>query len=548
MQDRWTVLDKLGSGGFGVVYLARHERPPLDYERHVAVKILHPHLTSAELLQRFQDEARLLGRVRHSAIVSSGPPVRLVDPSGTLFGGQPVDAIVMDLADGVPLSTWTDHGLQVPPTIALAIVGRVAEVLHEVYHQTWKGEPLHLVHRDLKPCNLMISRGGDVRVLDLGIARANTTFFAERKRTRGVIGTPGYVPPERRANRDSDNDPAVDVFALGVVLHELLTARMPDDEAVVPTLIPSGDPALMDALKLSQQMRSPAPTDRPPMREVARLASGLQRRVTGVPLADWCEQQVADRAAPAEVIGVTLVESAAAVTARASQAGEASDAQQPTAIPALPTAVTTTEAARPSPRRFGWIALGAAGVLAAFVWAMPRFSPEGPPTQDPVTVEAQDDAAAEPAPPPPVADQAPTRAAPAPTAPGEVRQPTPPPTPKPQALSPAEPVAPVKPAAVEPRPAQPEVRPPAEAPPVAPPAGEVRFSDPSLRGTLRGPGGSVSVPSGEVPPGSYSLELRHGASSAPALDEAGAPLVVRVEAGGRLKLSCSPLTWRCRRS
>ena len=256
----------------------------------MAVKLLSPEHSTPQMVERFRHEARLLGRIQHGAVIKGGPPLWLacVEGSPSREGAGPMAAFVMDYVAGSPLSRWTEAGMALPPTVALSVIARVAGVMHHVHHQEEDGRPLGVVHRDLKPSNVMIERGGDVRILDLGIARANLTFISQRQATVGVIGTPGYIAPEQVERLWDESNPAAgDVYALGVMLHELLTGRHPSVRAHQ-----APPPEAVDGLALAAVLRDVEPHNRPDFREVARRAEALARGAEGPSLADWCEREV----------------------------------------------------------------------------------------------------------------------------------------------------------------------------------------------------------------------------------------------------------------
>jgi hypothetical protein len=308
-RDRYQVIGRLGSGGFGVVYLARHQRADVGYERRVAIKVLAEEHTHPAVVERFRHEARLLGRIQHSAVVKGGPPIWLARWTSGVPSRQrpkPFAAFVMDFVPGAPLSRWTDVGRTVPPAVALRVIGRVAEVMHQVHHQTEDGSPLGVIHRDLKPSNVMIGRGGDIHLLDLGIARANLSFILDRKATVGLVGTPGYIAPEQLQGL-STPVPAMagDVYALGVMLHELVTGWHPEVSGERPV---AAD--LAPVVAFASLLRSANPSARPSFREVARQAASLADGYAGPSLVTWCEDDVPAEAPVTQdgLAGVTLVE------------------------------------------------------------------------------------------------------------------------------------------------------------------------------------------------------------------------------------------------
>ncbi len=209
---RYTVLELLGEGGFGKVYRARMDGPD-GFAKDVAIKLLHDDDFPESIRRRFRDEARILGLLRDRAIITVDPPTRL--------GGQ--WAIVMEFVDGVS-ADWLARRLTIPPTVVLELVQEVARALDVAWRQEGPdGQPLRLLHRDIKPGNLQVTPNGAVKVLDFGIARAD---FGKReaKTNRHVGGTFGYIAPERIEGIDG---PEGDVYALGVVLHELVTGSRP---------------------------------------------------------------------------------------------------------------------------------------------------------------------------------------------------------------------------------------------------------------------------------------------------------------------------------
>lgn len=203
------LLETLGSGGFGAVYLAEI-RGPDGFAQRVALKVLHQtHAQVADMAARQRDEARLLARLNHDHIV------KVLDL--TTLDGRP--AVVMEYVDGVDAGHLRDQG-PLPPRAALEIAAGAASALQaavETLHPE-TGRPLRVVHRDIKPANLLVTAAGGLKVLDFGVARAE---LEREGQTEGVaFGTIRYMAPETLLH--GQVSPAVDVYALGVSVAELL--------------------------------------------------------------------------------------------------------------------------------------------------------------------------------------------------------------------------------------------------------------------------------------------------------------------------------------
>jgi len=207
---RYEVLSVVGRGGFGTVYRARMMGEE-GFSREVALKVLNEERAGVPaLLRRLKDEARILGLVRHRAIVHVDGLVKL--------GGH--WTVVMEFVEGVHLRDLCRAGA-VPPRVALEIVSEVAAALDSAYHtRRPDGEPLKLLHRDVKPTNVQVTSHGEVKVLDFGIAKGEEG--EEPSGDELQMGTPGYMSPERL---DWIDGPEGDVYALGVVLWEIVMSR-----------------------------------------------------------------------------------------------------------------------------------------------------------------------------------------------------------------------------------------------------------------------------------------------------------------------------------
>lgn len=205
----YVLRELIGEGGFGAVYRARLSGAS-GFSKQVAIKVLRMELDQhQEFGRRFRDEARLLGLLRHRAIVH-------VDDLIQIDGAW---ALVMEFVPGADLSAFIGLGA-LPLRPALEITLEVASALR-VAHAALDpdtGLPLGLVHRDIKPANIRLAPTGEVKVLDFGVARAQ---FSEREAyTRSLaFGSMGYLAPERLEGRDL---PAADIYALGVVFYECL--------------------------------------------------------------------------------------------------------------------------------------------------------------------------------------------------------------------------------------------------------------------------------------------------------------------------------------
>lgn len=224
--DRYRLIERLASGGSAEVWRAHDEQ----LDRPVAVKRLHPHLLPDQASRkRLAAEARAVAGLSHPVIVG----VYDVDATGE------APALIMELVDGESLSARIDRDGPLPPREAAAVTADLADAL---YHAHQRG----VIHRDVKPGNVLLAADGRTRLVDFGIAHS-LAEAAERLTVTGtVIGTLRSMAPEQLAG--GPITPRTDLYGLGVVLHEALTGRPP---------YPAGSPvALADA-----QRAGPPPMD-----------------------------------------------------------------------------------------------------------------------------------------------------------------------------------------------------------------------------------------------------------------------------------------------
>ncbi|HEY3446967.1 MAG TPA: protein kinase [Myxococcales bacterium] len=214
---KYRLLERIGRGGMAEVFLAEVLGPG-GFQKTVALKRIHPHLAEdPEFVGMFLDEARLAARLDHPNIVQI---FDLGEADGSYY-------IAMEYVDGPCLRTLCQRSTEtrspLPPGIAARIVADACEGLAFAHEAREDGRLLQLVHRDISPDNVLLRKSGAVKVADFGIAKA----MAKQRRTQvGVIrGKVWYMPPEQLL--DDPLDRRVDVFALGVVLYELLSGLSP---------------------------------------------------------------------------------------------------------------------------------------------------------------------------------------------------------------------------------------------------------------------------------------------------------------------------------
>ncbi len=201
---RYTILEPLGMGGMGVVYRARDEK----LEREVAIKMLSSGvLSNSEARRHFRIEALALARLNH-------PNIAAVYDAGEQDG---LDYIVMELVAGEPLSNRLRNHGPLEVLTAYQIVLEVLDALREAHAQG-------VVHRDLKPLNIMITTRGHAKVLDFGLARMLQAEPAATQ-TQGIAGTPMYMSPEQALG--AAVDARTDLWSLGVIFYEILTGQTP---------------------------------------------------------------------------------------------------------------------------------------------------------------------------------------------------------------------------------------------------------------------------------------------------------------------------------
>lgn len=263
------VLEKLISaeGGQGMVYLATHKA----LEKRVVIKILRDHLAKHEsFVERFASEAAQLARMDHANIVR----VRQTGPMGEVF------FIEMEYIDGWDLSSWLKAHGRLPVEIAVIVLQHFAAGLQHAHERS-------IIHRDVKPGNVMLTSNGEVKVLDFGLAR---DMDAEGRSTPGTLmGTYAYMSPEQVDGEEATT--SFDVYALGVVAYQLLSNKIPFEGtiATVCMKIKNEEPAPLDKLcpeapreliKLVQRLMAKKPSQRPrDMREVEESLREIAQKI-----------------------------------------------------------------------------------------------------------------------------------------------------------------------------------------------------------------------------------------------------------------------------
>lgn len=212
---RYRILGVLGAGGMGMVYQAQQENP----SRTVALKVIRAGYLSDEMLRRFTQEAQVLGRLQH-------PGIAQVYEAGTVSDerGRPMPFFAMEFIKGAALTDYVEaRKLGTRQRLDL-----IAKVCDAVYHAHQKG----VIHRDLKPGNIIVDERGQPKILDFGIARATDSDMQSVTLQTDIgqlIGTVPYMSPEQVSGDPNDLDTRSDVYALGVIAYELLAGRMPYD-------------------------------------------------------------------------------------------------------------------------------------------------------------------------------------------------------------------------------------------------------------------------------------------------------------------------------
>lgn len=202
----YKILEKLGEGGMGAVFLA--ERDDGEFRQTVAVKLIRSDVGSDAVLRRFLNERQILAELEHPNIA------RLIDGGTT---GENVPYLVMEYVEGLPIDDYAD-ARDLSLTARLDLFRRVCAAVSHAHKNL-------VIHRDLKPSNILVSADGEPKLLDFGIAKLLKADDSNDTQTRQFAFTPDYASPEQV--RGEKLTTATDVYSLGVILYELLAGEKP---------------------------------------------------------------------------------------------------------------------------------------------------------------------------------------------------------------------------------------------------------------------------------------------------------------------------------
>jgi serine/threonine protein kinase/tetratricopeptide (TPR) repeat protein len=241
--DRYKIRQEIGEGGMGTVYLAEQLRP---VRRKVALKLIKLGMDSRNVLARFESERQALALMEH-------PNIARVLDAGAAADGRPF--FVMELVKGIPITEYCDtHRLDLNARLAL-----FRQVCSAVQHAHQKG----IIHRDLKPSNILVEAHDQEpvpKVIDFGLAKATSGLRLTEQSLftafGSVAGTPLYMAPEQAVFNALDVDTRADIYALGVILYELLTGTTPIAREMVQRA------ALDEMLRVIREVEPPAPSSR----------------------------------------------------------------------------------------------------------------------------------------------------------------------------------------------------------------------------------------------------------------------------------------------
>lgn len=274
---RYELLNVLGEGGMGVVYLAEQKEP---IRRRVALKVIKPGMDSKRVIARFEAERQALALLDH-------PNIAQVYDAGTTDSGRPY--FVMEYVKGLPITEHCDrHKLTIEDRLNLFV-----QVCHAVHHAHQKG----IIHRDIKPSNVLVSIQEEQvipKIIDFGVAKAiaqpltERTLFTEDSQ---LLGTPEYMSPEQADMASEDIDTRSDIYSLGVLLYVLLTGVMPFDPNTfreggverIRQIIREADPKTPSTrlTRLGEEAKKIAENRRT---EIRTLAKHLHKELEWIPL------------------------------------------------------------------------------------------------------------------------------------------------------------------------------------------------------------------------------------------------------------------------
>jgi WD40 repeat protein/serine/threonine protein kinase len=256
----YRLIEKLGEGGMGIVWLARQEHP---IRREVALKVVKPGTDSAQVLSRFDTERQALAILSH-------PNIATVYDAGLTDDGRPYFA--MEYVPGSPITTFADLR-ELPIAARLELFLQLCDA---VEHAHQKG----VLHRDLKPANILVQdRDGRpvVKVIDFGVAKAlGPALSLERTATQigSLVGTPEYMSPEQAGLTESGVDTRTDIYSLGLVLYELLVGALPFDAGELRRK------ALLEVLRVIREDEPPRLASRLTSQTDAEIKEIAKRRLT----------------------------------------------------------------------------------------------------------------------------------------------------------------------------------------------------------------------------------------------------------------------------